>query len=1223
MNKRSYYRQTFLLFFLCLKSISSFTQVSNSYIELSRSTFKTAQVISPSPEAAELGKYGNIPVSLFTGTPDISVPLVTLRGKVLSLPTSLSYNSHGFRPEDIAPWTGLSWSLNAGGVITRSVLGEPDLEDNYYITHSPLNPVPTDELAKQQYFLGIRDKQKETQPDAYYFNFMGRAGCFYIKPDGSIFKKENDLLNIVLWPGVDENHFIITDENGIRYEFAEIEKTTISPIDDQPNAPPLIVKTFVSSWYISRVIAPYGNEEITFTYHAPVSGQPTLSNALANKSVTYSKVNDHSSFWEGRPVQGTATYFHPPVVVITRKFPDKVIFKKENKQVGYIEFESSINERIDLSDADFDGERRLNKVSLYHTQNSTSALVKQFELKYEYFGSAQTEPQGFRRLKLKTVQELSPNPATLPSKPPYTFHYNNEHNTMPARYTSSLDHWGFYNGKSNTYGSQPTLVPNVFTTAQYVSGNRGEGADREPNSEAASYTVLNKIDFPTGGYTIFEYEGNVASSWGSNIGNTPVGGVRIKQITDFSFPDKPALIKNYRYTTADGQTSGRYHANINYATPSVHTVTGECFGPNMNPITYSVTISAASTFGLGTIQGSHVGYETVTEYLSASSGSTTAGKTVYTYDVVRFSPVDSDIGNGSLLKKQVFDNGGKLLQEIVNEYSYVNKEMLINRKLYTAPEQSDRVYLYRNASNEYLYFVQSGCHAPPAGYNPVLKVPAQFFPLEDHIFKQNKRLSKETLKVFNETDSTYLTSYKIFTYGNPQHNYPTLIEEIDSKGEKLFTDIKYVMDYTIDCSPQSGSMASKLSQMKANNMMVLPVEKLQYRQTASGGSRRYINGEYIEYSYGLPEKYYFLETHVPLSAVTPSEASCTVGTPSIAPSYRLAATIDYYSNYNIKEEAKTNDVSTTYFWGYKGLYPVAKVIGKTHVEALTTGIVQEALDNPQSETALSNELNKLRVLPNALVTTYTYNPSGTIASVKDESGRQTSFIYDMLNRLTATKDENGNITHHTGYNYGLGTAPTSSPVTLWYNAVHEQTYTKQGCPAGQFGEQVLYTVPYSKYASSISQADADNKASADLAANGQAFANNTGSCGWLNAAINNRVFKNDCTPDQGLGGFIWYAVPAGKYFSTISQADADALAMNEVNTVGQQQANEEAQCTCIAENQKMVNGICETSNTKWWLGSDPNPGGGYICYYKYKFSDGSLSSNTYSENHSSACPQNP
>ena len=68
-------------------------------------------VVPPSPNAAALGKYGDIPVSLYTGTPNISVPLYNLKSKKMSVPVSLSYHASGIKVDDVASNVGLGWSL--------------------------------------------------------------------------------------------------------------------------------------------------------------------------------------------------------------------------------------------------------------------------------------------------------------------------------------------------------------------------------------------------------------------------------------------------------------------------------------------------------------------------------------------------------------------------------------------------------------------------------------------------------------------------------------------------------------------------------------------------------------------------------------------------------------------------------------------------------------------------------------------------------------------------------------------------------------------------------------------------------------------------------------------------------------------------------------------------------------------------------------------------------
>jgi RHS repeat-associated protein len=79
-----------------------------------------------SPTAAELGKYGEVPVSLYNGMPQVNIPIASLKGNEMAMPLSLSYHASGVKVNQIASWVGLGWSLNAGGVITREVRDQPD-----------------------------------------------------------------------------------------------------------------------------------------------------------------------------------------------------------------------------------------------------------------------------------------------------------------------------------------------------------------------------------------------------------------------------------------------------------------------------------------------------------------------------------------------------------------------------------------------------------------------------------------------------------------------------------------------------------------------------------------------------------------------------------------------------------------------------------------------------------------------------------------------------------------------------------------------------------------------------------------------------------------------------------------------------------------------------------------------------------------------------------------
>src|SRR5215813_8930666 len=75
------------------------------------------------PESDGMEQFGKIPVNELTGTPDISIPIYTLKSNFLSLPITLAYHATGIKVNQEASWVGLGWDLDAGGRITIETKG--------------------------------------------------------------------------------------------------------------------------------------------------------------------------------------------------------------------------------------------------------------------------------------------------------------------------------------------------------------------------------------------------------------------------------------------------------------------------------------------------------------------------------------------------------------------------------------------------------------------------------------------------------------------------------------------------------------------------------------------------------------------------------------------------------------------------------------------------------------------------------------------------------------------------------------------------------------------------------------------------------------------------------------------------------------------------------------------------------------------------------------------
>ncbi len=154
-------------------------------------------------------------------------------------------------------------------------------------------------------------------------------------------------------------------------------------------------------------------------------------------------------------------------------------------------------------------------------------------------------------------------------------------------------------------------------------------------------------------------------------------------------------------------------------------------------------------------------------------------------------------------------------------------------------------------------------------------------------------------------------------------------------------------------------------------------------------------------------------------------------------------------------------------------------------------------------------------------------------------------------------------------------------VCTFFNGTLSVNFTKNNCPAAQVGSVVPYTVPANKYSSIISLADANSKAQAEANANGQGNANSVGGCSapiFYNMAMSTTFTKNNCASDLE-GTAVTYTVPANKYSSTISQADAKGKALAEIAANGQANANNLGTCVPAVLNGPTftISGGCTTS----------------------------------------------
>lgn len=81
--------------------------------------------LPPLPEAVAMRQYTDYPVVLNTGAASVQIPIFSLEEGDIPLSISLSYHSNGCKAEANSGAVGLGWTLQAGGCISRSIMGCP------------------------------------------------------------------------------------------------------------------------------------------------------------------------------------------------------------------------------------------------------------------------------------------------------------------------------------------------------------------------------------------------------------------------------------------------------------------------------------------------------------------------------------------------------------------------------------------------------------------------------------------------------------------------------------------------------------------------------------------------------------------------------------------------------------------------------------------------------------------------------------------------------------------------------------------------------------------------------------------------------------------------------------------------------------------------------------------------------------------------------------------
>ena len=726
----------FINLFFCFFCVSILLNAQDPPNEGSESGFARTSALNKSlvtpnsPEASSLGKFGEFNVSAYTGSASLQIPILTMAGKTTSIPINLVYDGTAIKVDARETWTGVSWNLTANFAITRNIAANPDMDINYYSKKDTLTPQTyTDLFVENKLLKDIAKGCIESQPDNFYLSGPFGSAKFYISPNKKVVQKEHQ--NLIITPFFESDgdiiRFTVRDDKGITYEYRAVEETNFF-VDDQFSGdlapcPPLNYR-YNSAWHLTKITGTNGVEQFLFEYETAASQYALDINPDYYESVTYNPQNISSPSCCGNANESSTSYGATNTsYIIGRKHLMNIKYVLGADTLERVIFESTANPCPYANNTD----KRLDRIRCLKGDNG-EVNIKDYELTYFENNSGCSS---INRLLLKSVQEKSSD--GMDSIPPYAFEYNTAF-ALPNYISTQIDHFGYWNSNN-----QSTLIPLIKLQGSSTALNQS-GANRNPNFSRAKVGILEKVVFPTGGYSSYTWEAHTAAGIGA--GNyydydpsqdpaldREIGGLRIATIENFDCDNSLLTKRSWKYeksgTNPTNQSSSGIMLNeINYTSTASYDycpvqLLGGGSSCNTNYTCNRTNISATSKSTLGTIKGSHVGYSRVTEIIEANDGSgQTSGKTVYFFKNKKLSQfgLKDEVENGLLTRKEIYDADDKILDKAIYTYSTDEgetrkREAFFGFRVVAKDVQDNKIFLCTNTSGQFFWTEESGNNA--------------------------------------------------------------------------------------------------------------------------------------------------------------------------------------------------------------------------------------------------------------------------------------------------------------------------------------------------------------------------------------------------------------------------------------------------------------------------------------------------------------------------------
>lgn len=1011
--------------------------LSISYLEAQQSP-NYNNIVPASPTVSELAKYTSIPVSHYTGVPDISIPIAQLKCGNITVPISISYHAGGIQVDQIASSVGLGWSLNAGGVITQTQKKSSDLSNfsRQIMTFDDINKgnyLPAKDVHS------LTSDSHDTEPDIFSYNFLGYSGRLLIDKDKKFydirgsqelkFEKYNQGLKAI-------------DLNGVEYHFMQVETMGTETIPynlDRYNSQKLNragggsgTVGDITAFYLTAIVSADKKYSVTFSYIDEYQEYEGKVNGTVYYDVIGKKWTEYAGDlleqqWRD---QKHIAYVPSGNFTITR-------YKCNTKKIASIS--SNTGESYTFRYSDEERKDLKNTKALKLIDHNRSSKIWQFN--YDYFESdpkviyattstLEKYTQNYR-LRLASFTEVAPVFGGGSIQKKYKLEYYGDQQgepLMPFRNAlSGQDAWGYCNAKIsdndafNVKNIFPCLTFFTLTDALMISnfgrvgwnGSEAEmlnlmkykgGSNRDVNEQFATAYSLKSIIYPTGGKSEFIYEshryGHVSNR---RVSEVLTGGLRIKEIKHH-VDDSTFTSQKYEYIEKVSPAyypSGTIVNDANFITQTMLSL-GETGGSNPLKRTADIFLkmNSNSFTPMYTIGGEYIGYSTVTEI-------TEEGKTVLKF----YSAVDFPSSYSMCLYSQWGDGYGPEDIRFIsgpypslyydgydpylfepsssgyNGYGY-GRGKLLSKKMYDIlnNEVFSETYKYDFIHLRDIYGME------------VKKAPSTTGPT---------RLSTN-LNIYYHSVGMALLRAKLSKMNTPQgtinhsENYTYNVYGLVSESKVILNETDSVV--TITRYPNDINSTTYIG-MKNANMLNYPIETVTIRGNKILKS--------LLTTYDKINNFYLPTTIYNLSQKEKASFAFYDGkTKDSGYSFPEYNVVSYDNFNNIQEVLDKSGISVVFIWNYKQQL-LAELRNTTYSDIYK---VDPGINSGNLTVSRIDELRPK--LTNSHITTYSYSLNyDAISSVTNPQGITTKYNYDPLGRLQSVTDYNDNIISFYRYKY--------------------------------------------------------------------------------------------------------------------------------------------------------------------------------------------------------------